>query len=35
VEVEMEGLKGKSKTKMTYKNMRINEDVNFEWMKVK
>jgi hypothetical protein len=33
VEVEMEGLQGKSMTKMKYKNIRINEKPDFEWIK--
>lgn len=32
-EVEMEGLEGKSRTKIMYKNTRVNEKPDFEWIK--
>ena len=33
VEVEMEGPQGKSKSIMKYKNLKINEETDFEWIK--
>ena len=32
-EIEMEGLEGKSRTKITYKNIRVNGAPDFEWIK--
>lgn len=34
VETEMEGINGKSKIKTRMKNVKVNEDVKFEWIKV-